>query len=118
MQIVDTLSSTIEVSASQQQQIVVNKSIIKGKLTSQIWTRKSSDTPYYAFIRSDDNQKHSRTACERMKCRDCEIPVIFRLSNPIKPQLEKNNQVILKGKWANPTKSSCHSFTCYSYQLL
>lgn len=91
---------------------------LKGKLTSQIWTRKSTDTPYYAFLRRDENQKHSRKTCERTKCRDCEIPVVFRLNSPTKPILDKNNSVILQGQWASSQQSHRPSFTCYSYKIL
>lgn len=95
-----------------------NLTKIKGILTSQIWTRKSSDTPYYAFLRVDDNQKHSRKVCERTKCQECEIPVIFRLSSQAKPYLDKDNQVILQGNWAKSDHNSRPSFTAYSYQTI
>lgn len=112
---------------------------LQGILTSQIRTREKSNTPYYAFFRKDDNNKHSLNKCIKSKCKGCEIPVIFRLDsdssnkcckfqdnyhnsdcqnlNP-KPLLNKDDRLILTGNWANPTKSSRPSFTCYSYHLL
>jgi hypothetical protein len=53
---------------------------IQGTLTSNIHSRKSSDTPYYAFLRSNNN-KHSLAECIKSKCKDCEMPVIFRIKN-------------------------------------
>ncbi|WNE40141.1 MAG: hypothetical protein GBAus27B_000208 [Mycoplasmataceae bacterium] len=91
---------------------------LTGILTSKIWTRESSNTPYYSFFRRNDISKHSLSVCEKIKCQECEIPIIFRLTNSNKPQLEKNNQVILAGQWANSDHSSRPSFTCYSYQLI
>ena len=70
---------------------------LTGILTTNIRAREKSNTPYYAFFRSDDNNKHSLLECETRKCKDCETPIIFRLTNSNKPQLEKNNQVILTG---------------------
>jgi len=52
---------------------------ITGILTSQIRSKPSSDTPFMAFSRSDSSNKHSLAECERTKCKDCEIPVIFRI---------------------------------------
>ncbi|WNE40819.1 MAG: hypothetical protein mread185_000276 [Mycoplasmataceae bacterium] len=104
---------------------------ITGTLTSNIRTRESSNTPYYAFFRSDDNSKHSLAKCIKSKCKDCEIPVIFRTQRTTtcqtpephqhqetgKPLLSKDDQIIIQGNWAKSDHSSRPSFTCYSYQL-
>jgi hypothetical protein len=106
--------SSNEVLADQQTEPAKKDNLVKlqGILTSNIRTRESSNTPYYAFFRTDDNQKHSRAVCERAKCQECEIPIIFRpklttvCQQPEphqhqetgKPYLNKNNQVILIGK--------------------
>lgn len=115
---------------------------IQGILTSNLRTRKSSDTPYMAFFRNDSVNKHSLEKCERTKCQDCEVPVVFRIANTdhdnhlpdnftcvikhrefgdshwIKPNLSKGDKVLLTGHWAKSDQSKRPSFTCYSYQIL
>jgi uncharacterized coiled-coil protein SlyX len=54
---------------------------IQGILTSQIRSKPSSDTPAMAFLRPTDSQKHSLAECEKTKCQECEIPVIFRVKS-------------------------------------
>jgi hypothetical protein len=55
---------------------------IQGILTSNIRSRTSTDVPYMAFFRlkySDREIAHSDAElCANAKCKDCEIPVIFR----------------------------------------
>ncbi|MDR1670535.1 MAG: hypothetical protein LBR43_02330 [Spiroplasmataceae bacterium] len=65
---------------------------IQGRLTSNIRTRASRNTPYYAFLWLEDcvdchntkeicqalTPKHkSCQECAKQKCKDCEIPIIF-----------------------------------------
>ncbi|MDR1670331.1 MAG: hypothetical protein LBR43_01210 [Spiroplasmataceae bacterium] len=130
----ETLLNNNGVSTNSANQIVEPKLVkIQGKLTSQIRTRASSNTPYYAFFWLEDcvdchntkeicqvlTPKHkSCQECAKQKCQECEIPIIFRLSAQQKPNLDKNQPVILQGQWANPTKSSRPSFKVYSYQNL
>ena len=60
----------------------VERNKITGILTSQIRSKPTSDAPYYAFFRPDSaNAKHSLVECEKQKCQDCEIPVIFRIKS-------------------------------------
>ena len=54
---------------------------ISGILTSQIRSKPSSNTPFMAFLRPTDSQKHSLAECEKIKCQSCEIPVIFRVKS-------------------------------------
>lgn len=114
---------------------------ISGTLTSNLRTRKSTDVPYMAFLRLEweyetrNNEQHSLEECETTKCKDCEIPVIFKMQkysflteshlkyygrDPlwIKPHLKKGDKVILEGTWAKSDHSNRPSFTCYNYQVL
>jgi len=104
---------------------------IQGILTSNLRTRLSSDTPYMAFLRLEtaDFTNHSLAECSATKCKDCEIPVIFRLKEAgvihkdedttleIRPKLKKGKKVILEGQWAK-SNGNRPSFTCYSYRVL
>lgn len=56
---------------------------ITGILTSNLRTRKSSDTPYMAFIRESNNNKHSLIECQTQQCKNCEIPVVFRIEQKV-----------------------------------
>jgi hypothetical protein len=104
---------------------------ITGILTSNLRTRTSSNTPYMAFFRPFRNcQKHPLEECERTKCKDCEIPVVFRIKEAgcicnhtcsvalSEPKLNKGNKVILTGKFCDSKKGSRPSFTCSAYQVL
>ena len=119
---------------------------IKGILTSNIRTRTSTDVPYMAFFRANDDcekvYRHSLTECEAQKCKECEIPVIFRITvithldhlpedafciykyrslgekHWAKPNLKKGDSVILEGEFSRSKDSNRPSFTCYSYQLI
>jgi hypothetical protein len=66
---------------------------ISGVLTSQIRSKPSSDSPFMAFLRPTDSQKHSLAECEKIKCQSCEIPVIFRVKSkePIHQKINKQN---------------------------
>jgi len=116
---------------------------ISGILTSQIRSKPSSDTPFMAFVRLDTDasnyiigfKHHSLEECANSKCKDCEIPVIFRVKpktkfcssgvhkediecSSWKPKLKKGDSVILEGKFSPSENSKRPSFTCYSYQIL
>lgn len=106
---------------------------IQGILTSNLRTRTSSAIPAMAFFRPEylcKSQKHSWEECQRTKCQECEIPVIFRIKETgiihksedtfleIKPNLKKGDLVILEGEFSNSKKSNRLSFTCYSYEVL
>lgn len=110
---------------------------VQGILTSQIRSRKSSDTPYMAFFRPDNsNEKHTSEECEATKCKDCEIPVVFRIkqdfwqkcsltgmalnlrSKYIKPNISKGDLLELEGEFARFDHSKRASFTCYSYKII
>jgi len=123
---------------------------ITGILTSQIRSKPSSDTPFMAFFRIEDcidchntkelcqvlRPRHKNCEeCANSKCKDCEIPVIFRVKpktkfcssgvhkediecSSWKPQLKKGESVILEGKFSPSENSKRPSFTCYSYQIL
>jgi hypothetical protein len=77
-----------------------SKSIeLKGVLTSNLRSRKSTDIPAMAFFRTDENNnKHSLSECQQSQCKSCEIPVIFRLSSQSKVNLIKGKRALLKGK--------------------
>ena len=55
---------------------------IRGILTSNLRTRTSADVPYMAFLRLEtaDFKNHSLAECSANKCKDCEIPVVFRIA--------------------------------------
>lgn len=91
-----------------------------------------------AFFRQLDENFHSQTECKESKCKDCELPVIFRVKSQevihkdcwtagscqncpreeIKPKLKKGDRVILEGKFEQSKSKNRPSFTCYSYQVL
>jgi hypothetical protein len=89
-----------------------NLTKLQGTLTSKINSRESSNTPYYAFFRKNDDNKHSLAQCIKSKCKDCEIPIIFRTQRNIicqkpephqhqetgKPLLNKDDQIIIQGQ--------------------
>jgi hypothetical protein len=63
-----------------------NLTKITGQLTSNLRARKSSDIPAMAFFRKERKcQEHTIEECQRTKCQNCEIPVVFRIksSEPI-----------------------------------
>lgn len=102
---------------------------IKGILTSNLRTRTSSNTPYMAFFRANDDcekvYRHSLAQCEAQKCKECEIPVIFRIKtcdgsshNCYKPNLKKGDRVILEGEFSQSKDSNRPSFTCYNYEII
>ena len=79
---------------------------ITGVLASNLRTRKSSDVPYMAFLRLEtaDFKNHSLEECQANKCKNCEIPVVFRLisyngsrHDCYKPGIKKGDSVILEG---------------------
>lgn len=114
------------------------KILIQGILTSSIRPKPSTDTPFYGYLRPDSANKHSLAECERTKCQECEIPVIFRWISKNhrvhemepkeecfnekehwqNPNLKKGDKVILEGEFSERKKSHRPSFTCYSYQLI
>ena len=106
---------------------------IQGILTSGIRTKKSSNVDYMAFVRESTNNKHSLEECIAEKCKDCEIPVVFRIKDRecdsshhilstgvcyLKPNLKKGDLVSLAGEFSESEKSNRPSFTCYSYQII
>jgi len=120
---------------------------ISGILTSNIRSKPSSDTPFMAFLWLEkifENPKDDKLRkklfgllpehenykqCANSKCKDCEIPVIFRIKEKecttsqndyclVKPKLKKGDSVILEGKFASSDQSKRPSFTAYSYQIL
>lgn len=100
---------------------------IQGILASNLRTRKSSNTPYMAFFRPKEANKHYCEECANAKCQECEIPVVFRLKpceykdcqcHTYKPQLKKGDSVILEGEFSESKKSHRPSFTCYTYRIL
>ncbi len=116
---------------------------ISGILTSQIRSKASSNTPYMAFIRKvRECQQHPIEECQRIKCQECEMPVVFRITNEThldhlsgaftcnfkhrelgethwqKPNLKKGVKVLLQGSWAKSDHSPRPSFTAYSYQII
>jgi hypothetical protein len=115
-------------------QPLTNQELLKitGVLTSNLRTRESSDIPYMAFFRMEEGRdkegyycpshrmEHKLAECIKQKCKECEIPVVFRIGGPpeCKPMIKKGDRVILEGEFANSSKSSRPSFTCYSYQIL
>ena len=100
----------------------------QGILTSNLRTRKSSNTPYMAFFRPfRDCEEHTIEKCEASKCQKCEIPVVFRLKpceykdcqcHTYKPSLKKSDRVVLEGEFANSQKSNRPSFTCSAYEII
>lgn len=111
---------------------------IQGILTSNLRTRKSSNTPYMAFFRKfRDCEIHTLEKCIKSQCKECEIPVVFRLKpceykdcqcHTYKPNLKKGDRVILEGEFSESKKSHRPSFrndkpkrlsfTCYGYEVL
>lgn len=105
---------------------------ITGVLTSQIRPKSSANVDSYGYLRTKED-KHSLAECERTKCRECEIPVIFKIKAPecdgshhlfskmfcwLKPSLKKGDSVLLEGEFSPSKKSNRPSFTCYSYQII
>ncbi|WNE40351.1 MAG: hypothetical protein GBAus27B_000418 [Mycoplasmataceae bacterium] len=124
-----TINSAVEVPTNQETELVK----LKGELTSNIRTKASTNTPYYAFLKSEDcvnchnvreicqalTPKHKNCdECAKQKCQECEIPVIFRLKEETKPNFKKGNKVILEGNFSVSKQAKRPSFTCYFYQLL
>jgi len=92
---------------------------ISGIATSQIRTKQTTDTPAYIFLRPNNNN-HSQSVCADSKCRNCEIPVIFRIKQDyqfIKPNINKGDNLQLGGYFTDTYKPR-PSFTAYSYQNL
>lgn len=92
-----------------------------------------------AFFRANDDcervYRHSLAECEAQRCKDCEIPVVFRIPkysffteshlkyygyDPeyIKPQLKKGDKVQLEGEFSQSKESNRPSFTCSAYQII
>ncbi|RHZ35637.1 hypothetical protein [endosymbiont GvMRE of Glomus versiforme] len=114
---------------------------LKGYTTSQIRIRETSDTPAYCFFKItaplDENTKHSHhKECAEQQCRECEIPVIFRIkerqslvgdqNNQTIPPIKKGSYLAVTGHFANKQEQKqcpkdClmrKSFTAYSYRFL
>ena len=93
--------------------------LISGVATSQVRSKTTSDTPAYIFLRINNN-KHSQAECADLACRNCEIPVIFRIKQEqkfIKPTINKGDNLTLTGYFADVDKPR-PSFTAYNYQNL
>ena len=109
VQTVNTISKTVEVYTSQQQQIVDKKLItLKGILTSRIEVKPSSDIPAYGFFKFED--------------KEVDVPVVFRIkdqhNNWIKPTIKKGSSCELEGYFVDSKDKTRPSFTCLSYQIL